>query len=68
MYGGSAASGCGVGKASGRHPPFRTAGPLGFKMVKWLRAIEFVEDYLDIRGGEGSSRQDITHYEQAILI
>jgi DMSO/TMAO reductase YedYZ molybdopterin-dependent catalytic subunit len=46
----------------------RAETQVGFKMVKWLRAIELVEDFRDIRGGEGGSREDITHYEQAIPI
>lgn len=36
---------------------------LGFKMVKWIERIEFVEDYADIRGGQGGSREDNKHYE-----
>lgn len=36
--------------------------------MKWLRAIEFVEEFRSIRGGEGGSREDITHYEHAIPI
>jgi len=41
---------------------------LGFKMVKWLRAIEFVEDYRGLRDGQGGSREDIMYYEQSISI
>jgi DMSO/TMAO reductase YedYZ molybdopterin-dependent catalytic subunit len=44
----------------------RAETQVGFKMVKWLRAIEFVEDFPSIRGGEGGSREDITHYEQVV--
>jgi methionine sulfoxide reductase catalytic subunit len=46
----------------------RAETQVGFKMVKWLRSIEFVEDSHQIRGGESGSREDLTHYEQAIPI
>jgi sulfoxide reductase catalytic subunit YedY len=46
----------------------RAETQVGFKMVKWLRSIEFVDDFRPIRGGEGGSREDLTHYEQAIPI
>jgi methionine sulfoxide reductase catalytic subunit len=41
---------------------------LGFKMVKWLRAIEFVADYRGIRDGQGGSREDSMYYEQSVSI
>lgn len=31
---------------------------LGFKQVKWIKAIEFVEDFRDVGGGEGGYDQD----------
>jgi sulfoxide reductase catalytic subunit YedY len=31
---------------------------VGYKMVKWLRAIEFIEDYRDLGAGRGGSRED----------
>jgi DMSO/TMAO reductase YedYZ molybdopterin-dependent catalytic subunit len=46
----------------------RAETQVGFKMVKWLRTIEFVQDFRSIRGGESGSREDITHDEQAIPI
>lgn len=36
---------------------------LGFKMTKWIAAIEFVEDYRQIRGGQGGSREDEKYFE-----
>jgi len=41
---------------------------LGFKMAKWLCAIEFVADYRDIRDGQGGSREDNMYYEQSVSI
>jgi len=41
---------------------------LGFKMVKWLRAIEFVADYRGIRDGQGGSREDNMYYEESVSI
>jgi len=41
---------------------------LGFKMVKWIESIEFVETYSTIRGGTGGSREDNKFYEQAVPI
>lgn len=41
----------------------RVETQLGFKMVKWLRSIELVVRYEDIRGGQGGSREDNMYYE-----
>jgi DMSO/TMAO reductase YedYZ molybdopterin-dependent catalytic subunit len=38
---------------------------LGFKMVKWIKAIEFVEDYRDIGQGQGGWREDQQYYANA---
>ncbi len=38
---------------------------LGFKMVKWIQAIEFVEDYRDIGQGQGGWREDQQYYANA---
>ena len=43
----------------------RVETELGFKMVKWLRSIEFVADYRDLGAGQGGSREDNMFYEQA---
>jgi len=31
---------------------------LGFKMVKWIKGIEFVEDFADVGGGLGGYNND----------
>jgi DMSO/TMAO reductase YedYZ molybdopterin-dependent catalytic subunit len=41
---------------------------LGFKMVKWLRAIEFVEEYAHIGEGHGGWREDHAYYYQSVAI
>jgi sulfoxide reductase catalytic subunit YedY len=46
----------------------RVETELGFKMVKWLRGIEFVADYRDVGAGQGGSREDNMFYEQAVGI
>ncbi len=46
----------------------RVETELGFKMVKWLRVIEFVEDYREIGDGQGGSREDNMYYEQSVSI
>jgi DMSO/TMAO reductase YedYZ molybdopterin-dependent catalytic subunit len=38
---------------------------LGFKMVKWIKAIEFVEEYRDIGMGQGGWREDQQYYANA---
>jgi len=35
---------------------------LGYKMVKYLRAIELVADYRNIGEGQGGSREDTMFY------
>ncbi len=42
-------------------PRFETK--LGFKMVKFLRAIEVVDDYRHVGGGMGGVREDLQHYD-----
>lgn len=44
----------------------RVETELGFKMVKWLRRIEFVDDYRAIGEGQGGSREDNMYYEQSV--
>ena len=46
----------------------RVETQLGFKMVKWLREIELIEDYRCIGDGMGGSREDLMHYEQVASI
>ncbi len=37
---------------------------LGFTMVKYIRAIEFVEDYIHIGKGQGGWREDYQYFSQ----
>src|SRR6266487_1014059 len=41
----------------------RVETQLGFKMVKWLRSVEFVHDYRTIGEGMGGSREDEMFYD-----
>lgn len=41
---------------------------LGFKMVKWIKAIEFVEDYRKIGLGYGGYREDNEYYNPGAQI
>ncbi len=41
---------------------------LGFKMVKWLHAIDFVASYSQYGNGEGGSREDIQHFEPVVSV
>jgi DMSO/TMAO reductase YedYZ molybdopterin-dependent catalytic subunit len=44
----------------------RVENQLGFKMVKWIRAIEFVEDTRSLGQGEGGFAEDYEYFgEQA---
>lgn len=38
---------------------------LGYKMVKWIKSIEFVEDYKKIGLGHGGYREDQEYYDQS---
>jgi sulfoxide reductase catalytic subunit YedY len=40
----------------------RVENQLGFKMVKWIRAIEFVDDITKIRKGEGGYNEDNEYF------
>jgi methionine sulfoxide reductase catalytic subunit len=40
----------------------RVETQLGYKMVKWLRSIEIVEDYRKIGEGQGGYREDVQYY------
>lgn len=37
---------------------------LGFKMVKYIRAIEFIEDYRMFGLGQGGWREDYQYYSR----
>lgn len=41
---------------------------LGFTMVKWIRAIEFVESYAGLGQGQGGWREDNAWYSQTVPI
>ena len=43
----------------------RVETQLGFKMVKWVKSIEFVEDYSKIGQGQGGWREDQQYYANA---
>ncbi|HEY7326193.1 MAG TPA: molybdopterin-dependent oxidoreductase [Gemmataceae bacterium] len=61
---------------NGQELPIQSGAPLrvrfetklGFKMVKFLRSIEFVEDYRKIGGGMGGVREDVQHYDMGAEI
>ena len=40
----------------------RVENQLGFKMVKWIRAIEFLEDVQSISHGEGGYAEDHEYF------
>jgi DMSO/TMAO reductase YedYZ molybdopterin-dependent catalytic subunit len=40
----------------------RCENEVGFKMVKWIAAIEFVRDFADLGGGEGGYNEDHEFY------
>ena len=40
----------------------RVENQLGFKMVKWIQAIEFVEDVQSIHKGEGGYAEDHEYF------
>jgi hypothetical protein len=37
---------------------------LGFTIVKYIRAIEFIDDYTQLGGGQGGWREDHQYYSQ----
>jgi hypothetical protein len=41
---------------------------LGFKMVKYLRSIEFTDDYRKFGGGLGGIREDEQHFDMGAQI
>ena len=42
----------------------RVETQLGFTMVKYIRAIEFIEDYKSIGQGQGGWREDYQYFSQ----
>jgi methionine sulfoxide reductase catalytic subunit len=57
-----AMNGCPLPIEHGAPLRLRVETQLGFKMVKYLRAIEFVADYGSIGDGQGGWREDVQHY------
>jgi DMSO/TMAO reductase YedYZ molybdopterin-dependent catalytic subunit/thiosulfate reductase cytochrome b subunit len=61
---------------NGQELPLQSGAPLrvrfetklGFKMVKYLRSIEFVEDYRQVGDGMGGIREDEQHYDMGAQI
>jgi sulfoxide reductase catalytic subunit YedY len=57
-------------------PPARKPAPgavvheneLGFKMVKWIAAIEFVHDFADLGAGQGGYNEDHEFYGYRMAI
>jgi methionine sulfoxide reductase catalytic subunit len=49
-------------RASGTYLRLRIETQLGYKMVKWLKSIEFVSDYKKIGMGYGGHREDHMFY------
>jgi DMSO/TMAO reductase YedYZ molybdopterin-dependent catalytic subunit len=46
----------------------RVETQVGFKMVKWLRTIEFVASYSSYGEGQGGSREDIQNFEPVVSV
>jgi DMSO/TMAO reductase YedYZ molybdopterin-dependent catalytic subunit/thiosulfate reductase cytochrome b subunit len=42
----------------------RVENQLGYKMVKWIRSVELIEDYRTLGQGKGGWREDELHYSQ----
>jgi methionine sulfoxide reductase catalytic subunit len=42
----------------------RLENQLGYKMVKWIRSIELIEDYRTVGAGKGGWRADVLNYSQ----
>jgi len=40
----------------------RVETKLGFKMIKWLKSIELVEDYRTVGEGQGGYREDFQYF------
>jgi methionine sulfoxide reductase catalytic subunit len=42
----------------------RAETQLGYKMVKWIRSVEFVSEYQNIVTGQGGHREDHMYYSR----
>jgi DMSO/TMAO reductase YedYZ molybdopterin-dependent catalytic subunit len=50
------------------HKRLRCENELGFKMVKWIAAIELVHRYADLGAGEGGDSEDHEFYGYRVPI
>jgi len=55
-------NGAPVGILHGAPLRLRCENELGFKMVKWIAAIEFVQDFADLGAGQGGYNEDHEFY------
>jgi DMSO/TMAO reductase YedYZ molybdopterin-dependent catalytic subunit len=55
-------NGTALGELHGSPLRLRVENQLGFKMVKWIRAIEFVESYKSVGRGEGGYKEDHNYF------
>ena len=55
-------NGCAVSVLHGAPLRLRCENELGFKMVKWIAAIEFVHDFADLGAGMGGYNEDHEFY------
>ncbi|HST03680.1 MAG TPA: molybdopterin-dependent oxidoreductase [Chloroflexia bacterium] len=46
----------------------RVETQVGFKMVKWLQSIDFIESYAHYGEGQGGSREDIQNFEPVVSV
>jgi methionine sulfoxide reductase catalytic subunit len=51
-----------LGELHGAHLRLRVENQLGFKMIKWIRAIEFVESLRSVGQGEGGCNGDHEYF------
>ena len=51
-----------LSKVHGAPLRLRCENELGFKQVKWIRAIEFVDDFSRIGSGQGGYNEDHEFY------
>jgi DMSO/TMAO reductase YedYZ molybdopterin-dependent catalytic subunit/thiosulfate reductase cytochrome b subunit len=51
-----------LGRLHGAPLRLRVENQLGFKMVKWIRAVEFVEDVKSVGRGEGGYNEDHEYF------
>lgn len=55
-------NGAALGEHHGSPLRLRVENQLGFKMVKWIRAIEFVESPRSVGKGEGGYKEDHSYF------